>query len=109
MAFLCRRYTPAIETESGRHLHFAINREDAVLKPFDAANGADGAEVLFVIATEVGNVDVIRRLQASLKTIATLYAGYDQEGAAQCLVPELDAIHTEGWPRGTGSESEVGA
>ena len=89
-AFLCRRFTPAIEAKLEKRFDLDINREDTVLTPSDIANRANGAEVLFVTATEVVNADVIRSLRPGLKTIATLSVGYEpiDMAAARSLAPD---------------------
>lgn len=93
-AFLCRRFTPTIETELVRRFDLEINQEDTVLAPSDIANRAHGAEVLFVTATEEVNADVIRRLQPGLKTIATLSVGYDHIDMATARLFGIHVLHT---------------
>ena len=89
-AFLCRRFTPVIEAELEKRFDLDIHREDTVLTPFDIANRGNGAEVLFVTATEMVNADVIRLLRPGLKTIATLSVGYEHidMAAARSLAPD---------------------
>lgn len=93
-AFLCRRFTPVIEAELQKRFDLYINREDTVLTPSDIANRANGAEVLFVTATEGVNADVIRKLQPALKTIATLSVGYDHIDMAAARSFGMNVLHT---------------
>lgn len=93
-AFLCRRFTPPIEAELRKRFDLEINLEDTVLMPSDIVNRANGAEVLFVTATEVVNSDVLRRLQSSLKTIATLSVGYDHIDMAAARALGIHVLHT---------------
>lgn len=93
-AFLCRRFTPPIEAELRKRFDLEINLEDTVLMPSDIVNRANGAEVLFVTATEVVNADVLRRLQPSLKTIATLSVGYDHIDMAAARSLGIQVLHT---------------
>lgn len=93
-AFLCRRFTPPIEAELRKRFDLEINLEDTVLMPSDIVNRANGAEVLFVTATEVVNSDVLRMLQSSLKTIATLSVGYDHIDMAAARSLGIQVLHT---------------
>jgi glyoxylate reductase len=93
-AFLCRRFTPAIEAELGKRFDLAVNRDDTVLTPTDIANLAKDAEVLFVTATEAVSAEVIRKLQPSLKIIATLSVGYDHIDMAAARSSGIHVIHT---------------
>lgn len=93
-AFLCRRFTPAIETELRKRFDLEINQGDTVLTPFDIANRANGAEVLFVTATEMVNAEVVRKLQPGLKTIATLSVGYDHIDMAEARSLGIKVLHT---------------
>ena len=93
-AFMCRRFTSPVEAELRKRFDLEINLEDTVLMPSDIVNRANGAEVLFVTATEVVNSDVLRRLQSSLKTIATLSVGYDHIDMAAARSLGIQVLHT---------------
>ena len=93
-AFLCRRFTPAIEAELGRRFDLQINEGDAVLAPAEIARRAAGAEVLLVTATEAVNAGLIRALQPSLKAIATLSVGYDHIDMAVAQDLGVHVLHT---------------
>lgn len=93
-AFLCRRFTPPIETELRRRFDLEINEDDTVLNASEIARRAEGAEVLFVTATETVNADVIRKLQPRLKTIATLSVGFDHIDMAAARSFGIKVLHT---------------
>ena len=93
-AFLCRRFTPAIETELKARFALEINREDSVLTPSDIGDRAHGVQVLFVTATEEVTADVIRKLQPGLKIIATLSVGYDHIDMAAARSSGVKVLHT---------------
>jgi glyoxylate reductase len=93
-AFLCRRFTTTIETELRRRFDLQVNRDDTILPPAEIARSADGAEVLFVTATESVNADVIRKLQPRLKTIATLSVGFDHIDMAAARSCGIKVLHT---------------
>lgn len=93
-AFLCRRFTPAIEAELSQRFDLEINVEDTVLTPSGIASRAHGAEVLFVTATEAITAEVLRKLQPGLKTIATLSVGYDHIDMAAARSLGIKVLHT---------------
>lgn len=93
-AFLCRRFTPAIEAELHRRFRLSVNAGDSVLPPAGIADRAQGAEVLFVTATEAVSADVIRSLQPHLKIIATLSVGFDHIDMAAARAAGIRVLHT---------------
>jgi lactate dehydrogenase-like 2-hydroxyacid dehydrogenase len=93
-AFLCRRFTSAIETELKKRFQLEVNQEDAVLTPSEIADRALGAEVLFVTATEVVNAEVMGKLQPDLKIIATLSVGHDHIDMAAARSLGIRVLHT---------------
>jgi lactate dehydrogenase-like 2-hydroxyacid dehydrogenase len=93
-AFLCRRFTPTIEAELHRRFDLEVNQDDTVLAPSEIARRAEGAQVLFVSATEMVNADVIRKLQPHLKTIATLSVGFDHIDMAAARSFGIKVLHT---------------
>jgi lactate dehydrogenase-like 2-hydroxyacid dehydrogenase len=93
-AFLCRRFTPAIETELGRRFDLQVNEGDGVLAPAEIARRAAGAEVLLVTATEAVTAEVMRALQPGLKAIATLSVGHDHIDMAAAQALGIQVLHT---------------
>lgn len=93
-AFLCRRFTSAIETELKNRFQLEVNQQDTVLSPSEIADRALGAEVLFVTATEVVNAEVMGRLQPDLKIIATLSVGHDHIDMAAARSLGIRVLHT---------------
>jgi lactate dehydrogenase-like 2-hydroxyacid dehydrogenase len=93
-AFLCRRFTPAIEAELRARFALEVNPDDAVLAPSVIAGRARGAEVLFVTATEDITAEVMRQLQPALKVIATLSVGYDHIDMAAARSLGVKVLHT---------------
>lgn len=92
-AFLCRRFTPTIETELRRRFELEVNDSDHILNPSDIASRAADAEVLFVTATEVVSDEVIRKLP-HLKIIATLSVGFDHINLAAAHARGIKVLHT---------------
>lgn len=93
-AFLCRRFTPAIEAELHQRFDLAANPEDSVLRPAQIIDMAAQAEVLFVTATETVNADVIRALQPQLRIIATLSVGFDHIDLEAARSHGVRVLHT---------------
>jgi glyoxylate reductase len=93
-AFLCRRFTPTIETELRKRFALEVNEDDSVLKPEQIAARAEGAEVLFVSATEAVNANVIGKLAPHLKIIATLSVGFDHIDMAAARAAGIKVLHT---------------
>ncbi|MDB6049878.1 MAG: D-isomer specific 2-hydroxyacid dehydrogenase, NAD-binding [Pseudomonas sp.] len=93
-AFLCRRFTSAVEEELGKRFALQTNRDDSILSASEIAEKAKGSEVLFVTATEVINADVLRSLQPALTTIATLSVGYDHIDMAAARSCGIKVLHT---------------
>jgi lactate dehydrogenase-like 2-hydroxyacid dehydrogenase len=93
-AFLCRRFTPTIETALHARFNLEVNQDDSVLSSSEIARRAAGAQVLFVSATEAVTADVIRTLQPHLKTIATLSVGFDHIDMAVARSFGIKVLHT---------------
>jgi glyoxylate reductase len=93
-AFLCRRFTPTIEAELHRRFDLELNKDDSILTASEIASKAEGAEVLFVSATEAVNGDLIRKLQPQLKIIATLSVGFDHIDMAAARSCGVKVLHT---------------
>ncbi|MEN3367398.1 MAG: hypothetical protein V7606_4672 [Burkholderiales bacterium] len=93
-AFLCRRFTRNIEAELRSRFDLEVNDDDSVLTSAAIASKAEGAEVLFVTATEAVNADVIRKLRPHLKTVATLSVGFDHIDMAAARAAGIKVLHT---------------
>ena len=93
-AFLCRRFTSAIEAELRVRFELGINLDDTVLTSSNIQDRALGAEVLFVTATELVTAEVMRKLQPHLKIIATLSVGYDHIDMEAARSFGIQVLHT---------------
>lgn len=93
-AVLCRRFTPNIENELRSRFALRINEDDHLLTSSEIARMAEGAEVLFVTATEPVTGEVIRTLQSSLKIIATLSVGFDHIDMNAAREAGIRVLHT---------------
>ncbi|HTK01834.1 MAG TPA: D-glycerate dehydrogenase [Bordetella sp.] len=93
-AFLCRRFTPAVEAELHRRYDLAVNEDDTILPPQRIAELAVGAEVLFATATESVNAELIQHLSPALKSIATLSVGYNHIDLDEARGRGIRVLHT---------------
>lgn len=93
-AFLCRRFTPAVETALHERFALQVNEHDAILPSTEIARRAQGSEVLFVSATESIDAATVARLAPSLRTIATLSVGYDHIDMAAAHAAGVQVLHT---------------
>ncbi len=93
-AYLCRRFTLAVEAELGRRYALCLNADDAILAPAQIAEQAEGANVLFVTATEIVDVSLMRALRPTLHTIATLSVGHDHIDLAAARKLGIRVLHT---------------
>jgi glyoxylate reductase len=93
-AFLCRRFTPAVEAELHRRYDLAVNEDDTILPPQRIAQLAAGAEVLFATATESVNAELIQHLSPALKSIATLSVGYNHIDLDEARGRGIRVLHT---------------
>lgn len=87
-AFLCRRFTTGVEKAISERYQLRINDDDSILAPAEIVKAAQGAEVLFVSATETINATVLHQLSPTLRYVATLSVGYDHI--------DLEAAHNLG-------------
>ncbi|MDN5863060.1 MAG: D-glycerate dehydrogenase [Salinisphaera sp.] len=71
-----------------------VNEDDSILSPQDISARAQGAQVLFVTATERIDADVIKSLAPTLKSIATLSVGYDHIDLAAAKAAGLHVLNT---------------
>lgn len=75
-AYLCRRFTPAIEAALRERFELTVNEDDGILPPDAMARAARDAEVLFLTATETLRAATLAQLPA-LRVAATLSVGHD--------------------------------
>lgn len=93
IAFLCRRFTETVEDSLHERYDLRINESDRILTPDEIINAAQGAEVLFVSATETINEAVLRNL-TSLRYLATLSVGYDHIALPVAQELGIPVLHT---------------
>jgi len=93
-AFLCRRYTPAVEQALRERFQVEVNVDDSILPPQEIARRARGKSVLFVSATEEVNADVIAQLNPDLRVIATLSVGFDHIDLQAAREAGVRVLHT---------------
>jgi glyoxylate reductase len=93
-AFLCRRFTPAVEAALHERFALTVNDDDTILPSAEIARRAAGCSVLFVSATEAIDADTIARLAPALRTIATLSVGHDHIDTAAARAAGVKVLHT---------------
>ncbi|MFL6717550.1 MAG: 2-hydroxyacid dehydrogenase [Burkholderiaceae bacterium] len=93
-AFLCRRFTAPVEAQLRQKFALEVNHGDAVMTPAQIVAWAQGADVLFVTATEAITAEVIHALQPHLKIIATLSVGFDHIDRAAARDCGVKVLHT---------------
>ena len=69
-AFLCRRFTPAVEAALRERYELEVNEDDSILAPAQIVERAREAEVLFVTATELLRAEAMAQLPR-LRAVAT--------------------------------------
>jgi lactate dehydrogenase-like 2-hydroxyacid dehydrogenase len=92
-AFLCRRFTRAVEAALHERFTLDLNADDAILPPAEIVRRAQAAEVIFSTATELLRADTLAQLPA-LRTIATLSVGYDHIDVAAARAAGIRVLHT---------------
>jgi glyoxylate reductase len=93
-AFLCRRFTPAVESALRERFALQVNDDDSILPSAEIARRAQGCELLFVSATEAVNAATIAQLAPTLRVIATLSVGYDHIDMAAARAAGVQVLHT---------------
>jgi len=93
-AFLCRRFTPAVETALQARFVLQVNEDDSILPSTEIARRAEGCEVLLVSATEAVDAATIARLAPTLRVVATLSVGYDHIDMAAARAAGVRVLHT---------------
>lgn len=93
-AFLCRRFTPAVEAALHQRFALTVNQDDSILPAATIAQRARGAEVLFVSATETLDAATIAALAPRLRTIATLSVGFNHIDLAAARAAGVRVLHT---------------
>lgn len=92
-AFLCRRFTPAVEAALRERFELDLNEDDSILAPSDMVRRAQQAQVLFVTATESVRADAFARLP-QLRAVATLSVGHDHIDLAAARSAGVAVLHT---------------
>lgn len=92
-AFLCRRFTPAVEAALRERYELEVNEDDSILLPAQIVERAREAEVLFVTATESLRADTIAQLPR-LRAVATLSVGFDHIDLAAAKAAGIAVLHT---------------
>lgn len=93
-AFLCRRFTPAVESALRERFALQVNDDDSILPSAEIARRAEGCELLFVSATEAVDAATIAQLAPTLRVIATLSVGYDHIDMAAARAAGVQVLHT---------------
>lgn len=93
-AFLCRRFTPAVESALRERFALQVSDDDSILPSADIARRAEGCELLFVSATEAVDAATIVQLAPTLRVIATLSVGYDHIDMAAARAAGVQVLHT---------------
>ena len=93
-AYLCRRFTPAVEAALRERFMLEVNEDDSILPPAEIARRAQGAEVLFVSATESLRAETLALLLPALHTVATLSVGYDHIDLAAARSAGVRVLNT---------------
>ncbi|HEY9222561.1 MAG TPA: D-glycerate dehydrogenase [Variovorax sp.] len=93
-AFLCRRFTPAVESALRERFALQVNDDDSILPSAEIARRAEGSELLFVSATEAVDAATIAQLAPTLRVIATLSVGYDHIDMAAARAAGVQVLHT---------------
>jgi glyoxylate reductase len=93
-AFLCRRFTPAVEAALHARFALSVNDGDSILPSAEIARRAAGCDVLFVSATEAIDATTIAQLAPTLRTIATLSVGHDHIDRAAARAAGVQVLNT---------------
>jgi lactate dehydrogenase-like 2-hydroxyacid dehydrogenase len=93
-AFLCRRFTPAVEAALHERFALRVNADDSILPPAAIAEQARGAELLFVSATETVDAATLASLAPTLRAVATLSVGHDHIDLAAARAAGVRVLHT---------------
>jgi lactate dehydrogenase-like 2-hydroxyacid dehydrogenase len=93
-AYLCRRYTPAVEAALRSRYELHVNEDDSILSPDEIARAALGSHVLLASATEQINESVLRRLSPALRYVSTLSVGYDHINMDVARELGIGVLHT---------------
>lgn len=93
-AFLCRRFTPAVESALQARFALQVNDDDAILPSAEIARRAEGCELLFVSATEAVDAAAIAQLAPTLRVIATLSVGHDHIDLAAARAAGVRVLNT---------------
>lgn len=93
-AFLCRRFTPAVEAALHERFALRVNEDDSILAPAEIARRAAGCSILLVTATETVDAGVLAALAPALRVVATLSVGFDHIDRAAARPAGVRVLHT---------------
>lgn len=93
-AFLCRRFTPAVESALQERFVLQVNDDDSILSSSEIVRRAQGCELLFVSATEAVDAAAIAHLAPTLRVIATLSVGHDHIDLAAARAAGVRVLNT---------------
>ncbi len=93
-AYLCRRFTPAVEAAIRKRYDLRVNEDDSILAADQIIANGRGAQVLFVSATENISAEVLQTLSPTLKYVATLSVGYDHIDMSAAQALGIRILHT---------------
>lgn len=92
-AYLCRRFTPAVEAALRERYELSVNEDDAILPPEEMVRRARDAQVLFVTATESLRAPALAALP-QLRAVATLSVGHDHIDLQAAQAAGIAVLHT---------------
>lgn len=92
-AYLCRRFTPAVEAALRERFELSVNEDDAILPPEEMVRRARDAQVLFVTATESLRAPALAALP-QLRAVATLSVGHDHIDLQAAQAAGIAVLHT---------------
>jgi glyoxylate reductase len=93
-AFLCRRFTPAVEAMLRERFVLQVNEDDSILGAAAIAGRAAGCDVLLVTATEPVDASVFAALAPALRIVATLSVGHDHIDMAAARAAGVAVLNT---------------
>lgn len=93
-AFLCRRFTPAVEAALAERFELVVNEDDSILSAAQISARAQGCHLLFVTATEPVTAEVMAALSPTLSVVATLSVGHDHIDLAAARERGVQVLHT---------------
>ena len=92
--FVTRELPPAVEARAGHDYDAELNREDVLHDTEALLAGCAGADALLVCPTDRLSAEVIERLPASIRIIASFSVGYDHVDVAAARSREIVVTNT---------------